>query len=108
MSRLISLRSKIVLVQTIGDPAEQLAVPEHRTDQHHVLLVRRADPWIIGEEHVALANARIVAAVLENPLDLRVGDAGHVLHVRSEVDEFAVLGEDRWIEVERVHRHRRA
>ena len=98
----------VVLVQAVGHPAEQLALPEDRAQQHHVHLVRGADPRVVGEEHVAVADAGVVAAVLERPLHLRVGDAGHVLHVRPEIDELGVLGEDRGIEVERVHRHRRA
>ena len=98
----------VVLVQAVGDPAEQLALPEHRAEQHHVHLVRGADPGVVGEEHVAVADAGVVAAVLQRPLHLRVGDAGHVLHVGPEIDELRVLGEDRRVEVERVHRHRRA
>ena len=98
----------IVLVQAVGHPAEQLALVEHRADQHHVLLMRGADPGIVGEEHVAVADAGIVAAVLEDPLHLRVGDARHVLHVGPEIDELGILGEDRGVEVERVHRHGRA
>src|SRR6267378_2763744 len=67
-----------------------------------------ADAGVVGEEHVAVADAGVVAAVLERPLDLRVGDAGHVLHVRAEINELRVFRQDRGIEVERVHRHRRA
>ncbi len=98
----------VVLVQAVRHPAEQLALPEHRAEQHHVHLVRGADPRVVGEEHVAVADAGIVAAVLERPLHLRVGDPGHVLHVRPEIDELRVLREDRRVEIERVHRHRRA
>ena len=98
----------VVLMQAVGDPAEELALPEHRADHHHVHLVRGADPGVVGEEHVALADAGIVAAVLQDPLHLRVGDARHVLHVGAEIDELGVLGEDRGVEVERVDRHRRA
>ncbi len=94
-------------MQAVGHPAEELVLPEHRTDEHDVLLVRRSHPRVVGEEHVAVADSRIVAAVFENPFHLRIGDAGHVLHVRSEVHELAVLGEDRGIEIERVHGDRR-
>ncbi len=68
--------------------------------------MRGADPGIVGEKHVAIADARIVAAVFENPFHLRIGDARHVLHVGTEVDELAVFGEDRRVQIERVHRHR--
>jgi hypothetical protein len=97
----------VVLVQAVRHPAEELALVEHRAEQHHVHLVRGADPGIVGEEHVAVADAGVVAAVLERPLHLSVGDAGHVLHVRAEIDKLGILGEDRGVQVERVHRHRR-
>ncbi len=97
----------VVLVQAVRDPAEELAFPEHRAQQHHVLLVRRADPRVVRQEHVAVADAGVVAAVLQRPLDLRVRHAGHVLHVRAEIDELGVLGQQGRIEIERVHGDRR-
>ncbi len=100
--------AEIVLMQAVGHPAEKLALPEHRADEHDVLLMRRSHPGVVGEEHVAVADSGIVAAVFENPFHLRIGDAGHVLHVRPEVHELAVLGEDRRIQVERIHGNRRA
>ena len=98
----------IVLMQAVRHPAEQFALVEDGADQHHVLLMRRADPGIVGEEHIAGADAGIVGAVLEDPLHLRIGDAGHVLHVGAEIDELGILGEDRGVEVERVHGDGRA
>src|SRR5438552_18489548 len=53
---------------------------EHRAQQHHVHLVRCADPGALGEEHVAAADARVAAATLHRPLALRVADAPHTLH----------------------------
>ena len=58
----------VVLVQAVGRPAEQRAFMEHRTDEHDVHLVRRADPRIVGGEHVAITDARVVRTVLEYPL----------------------------------------
>ena len=89
---------------------QQNSSPSQNTGQISItsMLMRGADPGIVGEEHVAVADPRIVAAVLEDPFHLGVGDAGHVLHVRAEKDELGILGEDRRVEVERVHRHRRA
>ena len=98
----------IVLVKAVRDPAEQLALPEHRTDEHHVLLVGGADPGVVREEHVAVADPRVVASMLQDPLHLGVGHAGHVLHVGAEVHELRVLGEDGRVEVERVDRDRRS
>ncbi len=93
----------VVLVQAVRHPAEELALVKDRTDQHHVLLMSRPDPRIVGEEHVAVLDAGVVAAVLEDPLHLGVGDAGHVLHVGAEIDELGVLGEDRGIEIQCIH-----
>ena len=95
-------------MQAVGHPAEQLALPEHRADQHDVLLVCCAHPGIVGEEHVAFANAGIVAAVLQDPFHLGIGDARHVLHIGAEIDELGILGQDRGVEVERVHGDGRA
>ena len=98
----------IVLVQAVRDPAEQLAFPEHGAQQHHVLLVRGAHPGIVRDEHIAFVDTGVVAAVLERPFHLRIRDAGHVLHVRSEIHELRVFGKDGRVQVERVHGHGRA
>ena len=89
---------------------QQKSSPFQNTGQSSITSI-----WCAAPTHGSLArnmspsrDARVVAAVLERPLHLRVGDAGHVLHVRAEIDELGVLGEDRRVEVERVHRHRRA
>src|SRR5271155_3997699 len=95
-------------MQAVGNPAEQLALPEYRADEHDILLVRRADPGVVGEEHVAIVNAWIATAEFQHPLNLRVGHAGHVLHVGPEVYELGVFGEDRGVEVEGIHGNRRA
>ena len=74
----------------------------------NVLLVRGAYPGIVRDEHIAFVDTGIVAAVLKCPFHLCIRDAGHVLHERTHVHELGVLGQDRGIEVQRVHRHRRA
>ena len=94
----------VVLVKAVRDPAEELVPVEHRADEHHVLLVGGAHPGVVREEHVPVTDPGVLAPVLEDPLHLGVGDAGHVLHVRAKVDELGVLGEDRGVEVEGVHR----
>ena len=98
----------VVLVQDIGDPAEELALPEDGIQQRHVHLVSGAHPGIVREEHVALEDAGVAAPVLERPLHLHVRHARHVELIGPVVDELAVLGEDRRVEVEGVHRDGRA
>ena len=97
----------VVLVQAVGDPAEELVLEEHRADEHHVLLVGGAHPGVVREKHVPVVDPRVVASMFEDPLHLGVRHPGHVLHVRAEIHELGVLGEDGGVEVERVHRDRR-
>src|SRR5207244_10862531 len=79
--------AEVVLVPAIGHPAEELAFPEHGADPHHVLLVRCADPRIVGEGHVSVAGAWVVGAILEDRLHLRIADAGRVLPGGTGVHE---------------------
>ena len=95
-------------MKTVGDPAKQFVFMKYRTDQHHILLVRRPHPRVIGKKHIAIFDAGVVRSVLQNPFDLGIGHPGHVLHVRPEKNKFAVFRQDGWVQIKRIHRHRRS
>lgn len=56
-------------VQGGPGPGEQRPVDEDRAKDGDVVLVRGSHPRVVEEEHVALADARAVAAVLQGPAD---------------------------------------
>ena len=50
--------AEVYKMKRVRDPAKQLALMENRTTQHHVILMTCSHPGIVGQEHVAIVNAR--------------------------------------------------
>ena len=94
-------------VQRVEDPAEELAVPEHRRVEGRVGLLGGADVRVVLQEDVAVADARRRAAVLQRPLHDQVGERGEELDRRADDDDVALLRADRRRVVARVDDGRR-
>ena len=95
-------------MQRVADPAEQLSFPEHWRNQCDIGLMRRADPWVIGEKDITILNARIVRAIFHCPFDRRASGRGQILEKRTEEDEVTIFIHQRGIEVMTIGATRRA
>ena len=89
------------------DPGEDPPLVEHRREHADVHGVRAADPRVVVEEHVALADAGILAPVLHRPFDREVAERREPLNRRARHQQVGRLGEQRRVEVVHVHDHRR-
>ena len=86
-------------VDRVEHPAEDPAVDEHRGEGLHVHLMAHADQRIVLEEHVAVGDAGVIAAVFQRPADHQVRHSGEILDIGREQDRFAGLGLKRGVEV---------
>ena len=89
----------IVLMQSIGDPAEDATCPEYRTSDLYIGLMARAYPGIVGQEHVAFVDTDFGSEIFQRPFNREIHGAGEILDMRAEEHELAVFGQDHGIEV---------
>ena len=64
---------------------------EDRAQHGHVVLVHRPHPGVVAEEHVPVVDSRILAPVLEGPLNHEIHHASVKDDVRPHVDHVTVL-----------------
>ena len=92
--------AQVRLVADRAGPGEQLSLVEDGLVDDGVVLVQApADPGVVAQEHVALADAGVVGPVGQGPVDGQVHRPDQHRVVEADLDLLAQLVADREVEV---------